>query len=95
MAALSIHAAGVRQVFIVGPPDRDDTRNLRAALGGRYLPFAVCIPVDPERRASLARLLPIGEAMTPREGRATAYVCRNFTCQAPTTEADEMLSQLG
>ena len=29
------------------------------------------------------------------DGRATAYVCENFTCQAPTNELQKLLEQLG
>ena len=29
-----------------------------------------------------------------REGKATAYVCRNFACNLPTTEVAKMMEQL-
>ena len=32
--------------------------------------------------------------MTAREGRATAYVCRDFACQAPAVRPDELEAQL-
>ena len=28
------------------------------------------------------------------EGRATAYVCRNYACQAPTSDPEELRRQL-
>jgi uncharacterized protein YyaL (SSP411 family) len=28
--------------------------------------------------------------MKDRDGRATAYVCRNFACEAPTANPDEL-----
>jgi uncharacterized protein YyaL (SSP411 family) len=30
--------------------------------------------------------MPWLSAMTPRSGRATAYVCQNFACQEPATD---------
>jgi len=33
-------------------------------------------------------------AMTPVDGRATAYVCRNFSCRQPTTDPAEMMAWL-
>ena len=29
------------------------------------------------------------------DGEATAYVCKNFVCSAPTTEAEKMMALLG
>jgi uncharacterized protein YyaL (SSP411 family) len=39
-------------------------------------------------------LAPYVENQVAREGRATAYVCRDFTCRAPTTDVDEMLRSI-
>ena len=95
MAALSSQAAGVRQVVIVGPAGRPDTTALRTALDSRFLPFALCVPVDPQGQAALAELLPFVRTLAMRDGRATAYVCRDFVCRMPTTDPDEMLAQVG
>jgi uncharacterized protein YyaL (SSP411 family) len=32
--------------------------------------------------------------LTSIEGRATAYVCRNFSCELPTTDVERMLELL-
>jgi len=32
--------------------------------------------------------------MTPRDGHASAYVCRDFACQAPVTSAALLDAQL-
>ncbi len=73
------------QVVLVGAPDREDYRALEAVVASRYLPAAVVVPVaDP---AALAADLPWLAAMTMRDGRATAYVCRDFVCREPVTDA--------
>ncbi len=33
-------------------------------------------------------------AVKPRDNRATAYICENFVCQAPTNDLDTMTQQL-
>jgi uncharacterized protein YyaL (SSP411 family) len=33
--------------------------------------------------------------MTLKDGRATAYVCQDFACQTPTSDPDELSTQLG
>jgi uncharacterized protein len=39
-------------------------------------------------------VLPWVKDMGPREGRATAYVCRDFACQAPVHAPEALASQL-
>jgi uncharacterized protein len=85
-AAASVWTAGVGQVVIVSA-DGDD--ELRSTLGARYLPFLVEVPVTEATRTGLGNLLPFIASLPPHDGRSTAYVCRNFVCQAPAwTPAD-------
>ena len=95
MSALSTYHAGMRQLVIIGHPDAEDTRAMRVALSELYLPFAVTLVVEPgAHQARLAKALPFVEPMTMRDGRATAYVCLNFTCQEPVTTADGLRAAL-
>jgi hypothetical protein len=86
LAALSTYHSGMPQVVIVGDPASDDTRSLVEVVRRRYLPTAITVPVDPSRREPLDRRLPWLAAMKEREGQATAYVCRDFACNAPTVD---------
>ncbi len=95
LAALSAYHHGLQQVVIVGRRDDAAARDLAAAVDRIYLPFAIVVPVEPgESQRRLARLAPFIGAMTPRDGRATAYVCRDFTCRQPTADAGELAAQL-
>jgi uncharacterized protein YyaL (SSP411 family) len=94
LAALSTYHAGMPQVVIAGNRASDDARALGDAVRGRYLPTALTLQVDEANRERLGRLLPWIAAMTERDGRAAAYVCRHFSCQAPTTDAEELARQL-
>jgi hypothetical protein len=94
LAALSTYQAGTPQVIIVGPTGRTDTSELQDAVRQVYLPTALTLTLDPERQADLARLLPWIGAMTMRDGRATAFVCRDFACQAPVTDRGALIEQL-
>ena len=42
----------------------------------------------------ICRLAPFTSTQSSIDGRATAYVCRNYNCKLPTTDAVEMLSLL-
>ena len=94
LAALSTYHAGMPQVVLVGAPQAEDTRALRQAMQRLYVPTMITVPVFPEHREALARALPWVAAMSGVHAAATAYVCREFTCNAPTTSAAQLEEQL-
>jgi uncharacterized protein YyaL (SSP411 family) len=94
LSALSSYHAGMSQLVIAGELDDPATQAMRRAAGDRYLPFTVVVPIVREHRDRLARVLPWTAAMTPRDDGATAYVCRAFACDAPTTSPAELVEKL-
>jgi uncharacterized protein len=93
--ALEAWHAALQQVVVVGEPDDPSTRALHDAISARYLPFAIVVPVTPgEPQRQVADLLPWIAAMSPREGRATAYMCQDFACQEPVTSPEALGAQL-
>jgi uncharacterized protein YyaL (SSP411 family) len=67
------------------------TALLRAARTGFQPDLSIA---HADAAAPTAGPLPALAGKTER-GAATAYVCRRFACQAPTTQPDELLAQLG
>jgi uncharacterized protein YyaL (SSP411 family) len=94
LAALSTYHGGMPQVVLVGDPAADDSRAMSRVAHGRYLPSALIVPVAPAYQEKLATLLPWIGSMPARNGRATAYVCRNFTCEVGVSSAEELASLL-
>jgi hypothetical protein len=94
LAALSSWHAEHTQVALVGPADGPDTRALGAELARHYRPFTSIVPVTPEHQQAISRLLPFVGAMAQRNGRATAYVCRNFACQEPVDTPEALTVQV-
>jgi uncharacterized protein YyaL (SSP411 family) len=79
-----------REIILVGGRGDADTQALLRALYSRFVPNRVVMLVDsPETRRALAAGIPSIEFMDKIEGRASAYVCRNYTCQLPVTEAEK------
>jgi hypothetical protein len=60
----------------------------------RYLPFATTITGSNEQRRELAARMPLVAAMEPLDGRAAAYVCRDFACRQPVASVEELEEQL-
>jgi uncharacterized protein YyaL (SSP411 family) len=94
LTSLSAWHAGLSQVVVAGD-SRDSLRDLLAAIGALYLPFAIVLPVTggPSQEA-LARMLPFVAGMKPVDGRGAAYVCRNFTCRQPVTTVEDLKREL-
>jgi uncharacterized protein YyaL (SSP411 family) len=86
-AALSTSLAGVQQIVLVGQDE--DRHRLSRVVGRRYLPFAITIDVRDAHRDRLAALMPFLAAM-PSSGAGAAYVCRDFACQAPVRDAEQL-----
>ncbi len=78
------------QAVIVGAPS-EARQALERAVAERYLPFTVSLTLTPgPGQQALAAALPWLAAMRDVDGQPAAYVCRNFTCQAPVTEASAL-----
>jgi uncharacterized protein YyaL (SSP411 family) len=92
VANIVLWHGGGTQIVIAGRPGAEDTIALERPVAAHDLPWAVKIPVDPT--ATAASPLPWLRAMTLRDGRAAAYVCSDFTCQAPVTDASALDAQI-
>ncbi len=85
-AVLSASLAGSEQIVIVGRRDAADTQALWRAAHQHYRPFAVMVLADPAEQAALAAHMPWVAEMKMIDEKATAYVCRDFACDAPSTD---------
>jgi uncharacterized protein YyaL (SSP411 family) len=94
LAALSVYHAGMPQIVVAGETGAPDTRALLDALRVSYRPAAVVVPAFAQHRTALERVLPWVSGMVARDGRATAYVCRDFACRAPVHTAEALVAQL-
>jgi hypothetical protein len=95
MASLATFHAKITQIVIVGPRDSADTESLLREVSSTYQPFSVIVPVEPgPRQNELARTLPFISSMQMRNGRPTAYVCRDFACDKPVTDATGLRERL-
>jgi uncharacterized protein YyaL (SSP411 family) len=96
LAAIDFGLAKPKQVIIAGALEAEDTQALLRAARGEYLPNRILLLADGGAGQSyLGKALPELQAMTKLEGKATAYVCENYTCQLPTADAKAMLRLLG
>lgn len=81
---------GPREVAVVGPADDPATKELHRAALLATAPGAVVAVGAPDSDE-----LPLLAERLLVSGEPTAYVCRNFTCDAPTTDVDRLREALG
>ncbi|MCI0685846.1 MAG: thioredoxin domain-containing protein [Sporichthyaceae bacterium] len=82
---------GPREIAVLGPTADPRTRALRRVALLGTAPGAVVAVGDPAELAAV----PLLYDRPLVDGAPTAYVCRQFTCDAPTTAADVLAGQVG
>ncbi len=91
MVALDFAVGPCYEVVIVGQPEAKDTKEMLSALARSFTPHVVALfrpTVNSSEIDSLADYLTSYESLNDK---ATAYVCTNFACKAPTTDVGKML----
>jgi uncharacterized protein YyaL (SSP411 family) len=98
LAALDFYLVKPKEIVVIGSPDSADTQALLRIVQQHYLPNKVLIQIDAqhatETLAALPLLRDVLAGKTQVDGKATAYVCHNFTCSLPVTEADALAALL-
>ncbi|MCW4037670.1 MAG: thioredoxin domain-containing protein [Candidatus Bathyarchaeota archaeon] len=95
LGALDFALGPSSEVVIVGKRQNQDTKALVNALKTRFIPNKVVLfrPTE-EEHPEIAQYVEFTRDLTSIEGKATAYVCRNYQCDLPTTRKEEMLRSL-
>jgi uncharacterized protein YyaL (SSP411 family) len=91
LGALDFYLAHPKEIALVGKPEMDTMRRLTAAVFAPYLPNRIVLHSTDGANPLHSPLL---EDKRAQDGHATAYVCQNYTCLAPTTDPAELESQL-
>ncbi|NLI58913.1 MAG: thioredoxin domain-containing protein [Clostridium sp.] len=81
LTAMLFSQAKSREVILVGK----DTKKMIDIIREEFRPFNVSMHYSEESK-ELGELVPFIENYKAVEGRPTAYICENFSCQAPITD---------
>ena len=91
LTALDFYLQKPYEIVIIGTPGAPDTQALLRAVHGCYLPNKLLIQLDPQHAEARLNDLPLLRDVlagkTQVDGQATAYVCHDFTCSLPITDA--------
>ncbi|NXC45148.1 SPT20 protein, partial [Penelope pileata] len=80
----------LKQVVICGDPQGEDTKEMLHCVHSTFSPNKVLLLADGDRAGFLYRQLPFLSSLERKDGKATAYVCSNFTCSLPVTSPQEL-----
>ncbi|MFN2415120.1 MAG: thioredoxin domain-containing protein [Pyrinomonadaceae bacterium] len=94
LGAFDFHLAKPKEVAVVTGGDAEGAARLLREVWGRYLPNKVVALAAGEDDGAAAELVPLLRERGTTGGRATAYVCENYTCLRPVNTAEELAAQL-
>ncbi|HUN81000.1 MAG TPA: hypothetical protein VMV81_05755, partial [Phycisphaerae bacterium] len=98
LSALDFYHRRPREVaFVSSRADLPKLEELVNAAARAYVPnviFARLVSDAPEA-GKVAKSIPLLAEKTPAGGKPSAYVCKNFTCRAPVSDAAALLEELG
>ena len=90
LACADMLVNGAIELVIVGDPAHEDFLTLERTAAERYVPSLVLAGGAPRNDDAIALL----SGRDTRGGHATAYVCRNYTCEEPATTRAQLDEQL-
>ena len=93
LSAMDFLLSNPKEIALVGK-DKNDIQPLLELVWHKYLPNKVVAP-NPGDDTQAIEALPLLQNRPLIDGKATAYVCQNYTCQQPVTEPEALRQQLG
>jgi uncharacterized protein YyaL (SSP411 family) len=95
MIALDFALGPSSEIVIVGDPRKKDTAKMLQVVRSRFLPRTVVLfRSSAEESSETTELAKFTRDMKGEEGKATAFVCRDYVCKAPTTDPYAILELL-
>jgi uncharacterized protein YyaL (SSP411 family) len=94
LVALDFAIGPSYEVIVAGSPQAEDTKKMVQSLRLRFLPNKVVLLVSSPDEDKIAKIAPYAKGISAIEGKATAYVCSHYRCNAPTTDINVMLKLL-
>ncbi|MFO0956779.1 MAG: hypothetical protein U0800_04835 [Isosphaeraceae bacterium] len=92
LIALDFLVGPRREIAVISGDDPAEFRSAKGRISAPFRPWQVVAPAPVPPPADLARLVPLLAGRPSIEGRATTYVCRDESCEAPIIGVDGLAS---
>ena len=93
LCTLDFYLSAPKEIAIIGSWEAADTKGLAREVFRRFLPNKVLVGQESDTDGYNENIALLQER-TMIDGRPTAYVCENYTCQMPVTDPDALATQL-
>lgn len=87
-------SCGGRTIVISGEADNPDTEKLIAAVASSYAPDTCLVLRTPANADDLMQVAPFAAHLMPKEQKASAYICENYTCSPPVEDAEVLRAKV-
>jgi uncharacterized protein YyaL (SSP411 family) len=95
LSALLFAVGPSYEVVIAGDPEQESTQIMLKKLRQGYHPHQVVLLRPDAIDDWLLKTIPALDGQVQLNGKATAYVCQDYQCSAPTTDPEKMIELLG
>ena len=92
LSALDFYLSEPKEIAIVGELGSHEVRGFLEQVYSAYLPNKVMAASSGDALAAAA--IPLLADRVAVEGKATVYVCKNYTCLAPAVTTEELAQRL-
>jgi len=93
LTALDFFIGPAYEIVIVGNPNSEETKNMLHAIRTRFVPNKVMLLKEVDQK-DLENLAGFTKDMKTIDNKTPVYICRNFVCNKPITEIEEVLEIL-
>ena len=94
LTALLLDQERSRDVVVSSPLPSDPLREVLRPIQGVFAPETLFLYAPADQASRLTTVAPFVSGMPSRDGQTTFYVCRDFTCEKPTTDLGSMARSL-
>lgn len=82
------------EIVIAGKAEDEGVQRMLHEVYQKFLPNSLIVLRSPDAAEALDELIPLSKGKNEVDHQATAYVCTNFACQAPTTDVETLIAQI-
>ena len=95
LAALDFMMGPSQEIVVAGDSDMETTQAMFKTIQRKFLPNKILLH-RPEgaKNHGIFSLAPFLQNMVPIDHKPTVYICKQYACQKPITDMDELIESL-